>query len=103
MNNTNRLTLQSLAGITIITLAALLQSACAPPSSSGEPPDEIDLIFDPSIEWLDLESKDRLINEVIAGLKANPQLTKIRLIEIGKEKKASEAFSTDFDLGATAK
>jgi len=79
----------------------LLTGGCVqPPVKISSAAHEVNLYFDSSIKFLDQETRERLIEELVNGLKTNPQITKVKLVEFGKEKKANEVFSTDFDLGA---
>jgi len=92
------------AGLALALLFfALLQHGCAlsgTPDKAVPQSFDLNLYFDCSIKWLDAQTRDRLIEELTNGLKNESRLTRVRLVEIGKEKKAGDVFSTDFNLGA---
>ena len=74
------------------------QTACTPRHVAASQPFEIAYYHDPTIK-LDPETRAKLATEIIAGLRSNDRLAKVKLTEIGKAKKASDVFSTDFDFG----
>lgn len=99
----NQFDLRVMIAFAAITLTTLSQTACAPIKASAPQPFEIMIYLDRSIKWLDPATREKLMSEIIAGLSENDSLTKVKVVETARTKKASEIFSEDFDFGPPVK
>ncbi len=88
--------------IAVLVLALLLQPACREVANQVTKSFTLDLYIDFSIEWPEDEARRRLIEQIIETLKRHPYIIKVRVIELGTTRKASESYSKDFDLGELA-
>lgn len=86
----------------LLVIGSLCQMACNQEIVKAASSFTLDIYWDFSIEWPEDEARRRLIEQIIETLKRNPYIIKVRVIELGTARKASESFSHDFDLGAFA-